>query len=821
MKIRLRTCWMLLLIISAFGWTSEAISACDGSTMNGGGYCVFEGDMSTLGGPVVGAQYSVVASNMYPYQQTATGADLHANYIAAIAQYGNGYQYRQSLLLFDAFDVNNPPANPTPRQKMTLNPKLNYETAGLLGNLSAIENSLITARDTFVYDHYIHYQPLDGSIPKDRLMNTLKLLANIYLMIGDEFLIDALEFRFSSTTLGMELKLQEQIDLLEKARTYYQKAINTFSYGFSPAVGTNVYMSDYFDETVFGLFHLAVERMSMALREKSAKQLAKLISPDPQAEITARKTAGDTLKETYQSTYLMAAATAQSTGGNFLNYGGKRLVNALNTLRNQGNIFRGNLNPLGYDDRYIPMQDFTKLYGDAMNWKNAAADSQATLNTAKRDFDADVDKMKSAISALAENPGGYKTQLASLSGINMSDTDFLNKVSVAGDDLYDCPFDMADFQACIQNKTKGILGSKYYQIREAELNIQRALKKKQNYLDLVEAENKKHNEMLEIEKSYNTAYRDTLKNYLAQMKNARTIEKTKTKVKGKTTVTATVTSYYVSNPQLDLEVQKEIALQEALTNYRIAQMNLTDEITIMNYLNNIAETEIEIGLTIQAMNSSIVDFDNAMMERDNLVYVYQKAKDQVQYTIDLIKERIPEVRILRSEAALNLARNLNGAVHYAYLAAKALEYKYMKPLVNAAVLNEILNIHDLYKMQTVEDVTSFLNKLNAYDICPWGSVSQTMISISLVKDILGLTDRYLNPNNTLDAAGCNPYSGSSRCPGASCRSRCCIPGRPPAGACSPPARPLFSRSRSPCPCSVAARKTRPAPRWSRVPSAGK
>ena len=748
MSARRRFFYTLITLLLTLGPAAQAKADCAGADMSDGQLCLFESGMGIVGDPGTSDQYVLVASNMYPFQEQPTGTDLHEAYLAATSNYDAGYDFRQSLLLIGATVDGT-----TALGRMLMDPKLNYETAGLLDDLEETETKLIGARNTFAYDSYIDYQPLDGSSPRANLLETLKLMANIYLMIGDEFLIDALEFRFSANTLGAEQKLTEQIGLLEKAGTYYLKTIDTFTYGFSPAVDTDIYMADYYDESVFSLFHLATERMSMALREKSAKQLAKLISPDPLVEAQARNVAGATLKDTYVSTYLLATATAMQSGANFTAYGGERLINALNTLRNQGNIYRQDLNPLGYDERYVPMQDFSALFGNTSTWKSSASESQNALANAKREFDSNVESMKTTILSLAENPGGYKTQLASLTGVSISDGRFLEKVTTAGDDLYDCSVDAVDFDTCVLTKTRGILGSKYSQIRNAELNVQRALKQKQNLLDQVEMENRKHNEMLEIENIYNTSYRDTLKNYLANMKNARTITETKTKIKGdKETTKETITSYEISNEQLNLNVKKEVAQQEALKDYRIAQMNVTDEITIKTYLNNIAETEIEIGLAIQAKNAAVADFDNGLKERDNLVFLYRKALEQVNYTVDTIKDKIPEVRVLRCQAALDLSKNLNNAVHYAYLAAKALEYKYMKPLKNVTVLNETLNIHDLYKVQTVEDLTTFLNKLTAYDSCSWGSVSRTTVALSLAKDILGFTDKYLNPNSALASA---------------------------------------------------------------------
>lgn len=761
MKLR----FFVLLFVYSFlfsGPASDAWAACVGTDMTGVNYCLYFGGFGVVGEPLDGTNYDLASSDMYPFQQGLSPEDLPYWYPKAKNMYSDGYGFRDDLLLLDLdFDPSHPPVERTPKQEMILNPHLNYETARLIDNIGAIEADLKTARAVFAYAHYRTYTPdppefeLDehGNMipitPKDRLLETLKLMANIDLLIADEFLIDALEFRFSAFDLMAAEKLDEQLAHLDKARIYYQKAVDVFVYGFSPAVGTNIFISELFDDDVFDLFILSTERLSMAMREISAKQLARLISPNPLEEVYARTTSGDTLKQTCTTTYLLSAAAAKNAGDQFEKYGGKRLVNALTTLRHQGNIYKGGLNPLGYDDRFIPMQDFTTLYNMAISRKNIAEASQADLKETIRDFDADSEKMRAAINALITNPNGYKSQLATLTGVAVNDWDFINKVIAAGEDLYGCPIDSPDFTQCIAGKTAGVLGAKYRQIREAELRVELALKRKENMISMVEMENQAHNELLEIENINDSKIRGYLKDHLEAMKKARTIQKVKTKTKGEGTREDTITSYHIQNPQLQIDFDKEIALQEAQRNYRIATLNLEYGKTIKNMLNQVAEAEIEIGLAIEAKNAAVMDFDNALKEKENLLYLYTKSEAQLAYDLGIYAEKIPEIRILRCQAAIDLSRDLNNAVHYAYLAAKAIEYQYMKPLVNLTVLNQTLNIHDLYKVQTAEDLTQFLEKLYDYNACPWGSVAETKVTISLAKNILGLTDAYLNPDNVL------------------------------------------------------------------------
>jgi hypothetical protein len=751
----------MLFVVLVLSLAVDARAACDGSTMSSGNYCVYRSGFGTVGGSVDGANNDIAASNMYPIQQRDSESDLKYWYDLAFSDYGNGLDFRNSLLLLgvNLSTCGSPESPATPLCDLLLNPKKNYETIGFVTTdtdsdgvpddckiSGDIEAQLANARDTFAYDVVKKYP--DVATAKTNLGETLKALSNIYLMIADEFLIDALEFRFSSFTLGADQKLDEQLLLLTKAQLCYEKSVNSFIYGMTPIPGTTIYISDYFDNDVFGLFNLSVERMSMAVREKSSKQLVRMISPDPLVEANARKAAAETLKNVYTSTYLLGAVIAQKPKSNFFANGGNRLVNALSTLRNQGNIYTENLNPLGYDNRYIPMQDFSKLYSDAMNFYSSAKTSQDTLAASKRDFDANVTQLQTTLYNLAENPGGYKTQLASLTGISVSDPDFINKAAASGEDLYACPIDAADFVACVQNKTKGVLGSKYNQLREAQIRVDQAMKKKDNQIEAIDLENKRHAEIIEIKNKYYAQYKDTLKNYLKHMKDARTVVRKKTEGDGES---KTETTYSVKDEPLNLSVDKEIDLQKALADYEIAQINVTDEVMIKNMVNNLAETEIEIGLAIQMKNSVVDEFENGLKERDNLAFVYKKALEQINYTANMVRDKIPEVRILRSQAALDLSKNLNNSAHYAYLAAKALEYKYLKQIVNLQVLNQTLSIYDLYKVQTVEDVKDFLDKLDAYDSCAWGLVSRTTIKMSLAKDILGLTDKYLNPAGTLSA----------------------------------------------------------------------
>ncbi|MCI5164169.1 MAG: hypothetical protein D3917_19575 [Candidatus Electrothrix sp. AX5] len=382
-----------------------------------------------------------------------------------------------------------------------------------------LEESMRTAIATFAYELYIGYPDAETN-----LQDTIKTLASTYLMLGDEFLIDALEWRFSSDSLGLEEKIDEQIMLLIKARLCYDSAVNVFINGFSPAVGTALYISDYFNATLFNLFHLAVERLSTVQREQAAKILARDIAPGSADD--ARAQAAAVLRPAYTNAYLLTAALGQKEGANFLAYGGDRLHNALQSLQNQAAIYTRGLNPLGFDDRYVPMQDFTEvLYPNARASYTTATSSYGAFEAEKRDFDHIVEQLRATHNSLATNM--YREKLASLTGLPMNSS--LEDFAAAGEDLYACDEESKDFFTCMGGKTGGVLGNKYNQFRTAQLRIDDAELFKKQTIELLEQENEKYaklNTVLLIQDKNNDAVQAVWEEFLEDMKDARTKVKT-------------------------------------------------------------------------------------------------------------------------------------------------------------------------------------------------------------------------------------------------------------------------------------------------------
>lgn len=774
MHINTRYAITSLVVCLTLAAGHAAHGACNGAAIQGGSTCLYHPDFSAVSGDSASASYRLLGTSLFPFQRQSSEEDLQQQYENASLNLDSGRRFRDSLLSLtvdfdpESFDCSG--TTLTLQQQLYCHPNSNYETAGFVETdwdndeepdacdlQGTTVGGLIRARDTFAYQLGLGWFPPGSSLEetRTRLRAVLRTLADLYLMIGDEFFIDGTEFRVAySDFWSLDDKLDAQINLVAKSRICYAEAVNAFVYGFSPAVGTNVYASDAFDNDLMGLFNLTVERWSSAWREESAKRRVRGVSSSPEETARALMQFRRQLSEGATQTYLLGAALAKKQGSAFSSNGGERLKVALDTMRLLENTLASGLNPLGYDDRFVPLRDFSPgLYEDAADDLADAKTSFAAFNSADQSFRFNIDRLLEITQANANSV--YRGQLATLTGISQNDPDFLSKVASAGDAYVACGLDLENtaFEDCMASKSTGALAAKYHERQRARQATNLALKRKDNVLAAIDLENRQHDSMLAIEHKYNDDYRDTLKSFLDDLLNARTITKSETKGKGKDGTTTT-TSYTLRNDQLGLDVQQETRLQELLRDYRIANAQAGHETTVQNLLNQVAEHEIEIGLAIAAENAAALDFGNLIRERDNQVFLLEQAIAHAQYSAEQVAQHAAETRILRAQAALDFGQDLNQAVRFAYLAAKTLEYKYMRPLVDIPIggADNLLNLTDLYKIQDVGELEEFLAKLDRFDTCGYGALQKARLRMSFAQDVAGFTDAYLNPNGTLNPA---------------------------------------------------------------------
>jgi hypothetical protein len=746
MNIKTQAIGVLVGVILMTGPVGRLYAACAGTAQQSANFCLYQSGQGTVGGNIQSSSYKLLATNAYPYQTRSSAGELTYWRKEALADLAAGEAYRSSLMLLDASLTDG-----SARARMLKDRTLNYQDVGLLKPFGTREAGLIQARDTFAYHLYLGYS--DQDLVKLNLLDTVRTLANLYVMVADEFLVDALEWRFPADTVGVDAQLDKQIELLTNAQSYYEHAVAAFVSGFSPAVGTNIYISDYFDSSVDDLFNLAVQRLSLALREKSSRQLVRQMAPDSEQWSEAWKQTSESLKSGALSIYLTSAARAARKGANFDN-SASALAAALNTLRKQGNIYNQQLNPLGYDNRYIPATDFERLHGTASGELTRAVELENAFKTENREFDYIQSKLETHWNTLAQ---GYIQTLAVSTGCTapnpLTDKTQLNSFNIctgeAGTDLFDCRLGVSqeEFDNCVSaKKTKGILASKYSNIMDAQIRLNAAILHRENILKSIEYENEAANQLIEIQNLSASATTAKMNEYLPKLRNAVKIVNTtindsglvwdgkKWIKKSKPRDHKTEKSFAIRDDELALNTQRENELREITLNFQIQQINLDTQTKVKNLLLNEAEAEIELQLAVHQKNSAIAEFDSALQEKENLWNLYQQALAQA----DPVAAQVAPARILRSQSAIALSEALNSTAHYAYLAAKALEYRHVTSLEKMPTVTG-LSLRDVFKAQTTADLSKFISNLsNAnQNQCPWGAFSLKKRNISIRDHVLG------------------------------------------------------------------------------------
>ena len=704
--------------------------------------------VSPMGGPSSASAVTIASCNMMPYGKP-TLEDLKAINTAAINELTTGSQALQSMSLYNC-DKDNTCKGDTKLALLYLDKSKNYETAGFLPVFQSAVQNLKSAIAKFAY--------LDAQGYPDAMVNLKKSVRNltsVYLTFADEFLIDALHLRFSNTSYSMDECVANQIILIEKAVDYYaQGAADFMDICLEPVVGTQKVIGSFFLEDEWHLFRVLFDRLSMAFRERGAKQRA--LGNNTEDVIK------QSLSESVSELYVQAAALGNQLGSSFLSANGSQLLTAIATLSRQLGDYRAGLNPLGYDDKYVPLMKFEEILEMAKNQQISCNTLEKTIRSEDRAFDKEVSAYKSQMTSLNVD---YKARAAQLTGCStgLSDSAFKTCMESVGDALFvDCPMDLSPdaLDACLTKKgSLGVIGDKYRQIKSSDLSLNLARLQFDNYGKEIDNQNASMNYQIQIRKNKSSSIIEAMKDYQEKLKNACSIQEVDetVKIKGKPTQRRKITTktFSVKNTDLIAATAKEIDLEKASLEYEI--LSAQDPLVIKNLLLRQSEALIGIDMAVNSKNAMIASFDASQREKENLLMLWDQnltALNQNSLTGEAVQ------RILTSRDVVTLSREINTLSHFSYMAAKALEYKYAKPLENISGMD--LNINDLYKCQSAVDFGdfyTFLNDLSNYNkmrCCEIGVFNPARYYISLAKHILGLTNKYLGDidgNGYVDDSG--------------------------------------------------------------------
>jgi hypothetical protein len=610
-----------------------------------------------------------------------------------------------------------------------------------------LRNRLIRARELFGFlalaepaNITIDQGPI-RELGRAGVLEATREIANIHLIFGNEFMVDALDYRFGVIDRRADLIIEEELQQLELAILHFQFAVDVMAHAFNADFGgpSGAYIGDYFTAQEFDLFGTTSERLVVALGEM-ADRYRQLGQDDRALTLYA---------DTFQDQYVQALALADSAeerGIDFMANGGWQMMNNLEQLRARGQAIRDGINPFGFHDEYVPLQTYGEMVDLLRGEDGFLSDSEDDENdaaAAQREFDQNRTALDSELRNLRE---AYGNQLLQICGAS---ADYY-KVCEGGlmqQNLLSM-ITAADHIALVKQRLDNIPNMIQIEQERAGRVIQLIREGAQQMAAIEYA----RGVLLSYHVSEATVD-SSAKEWYTGVENRNTLSASWSIEKpfdfGASIEIINANGFKWSNTHVKSvtavwdPVQKELgnlsglqAVQQAAIQAKIEGAN--SQAAVRNLLLQQAELLIELEIAVD-------EFNRLAAEHDWVVEQYHRWLNLLKLAeADLASSYLsnPAFRILRDSRTIEAARSHALAAQFAYLAAKALEYEFLTP---------VPFMRDIYKARTADDIDNFLIKLEQHRVAlgSAGDLNRFQYRISLAEDLLGLSDENLNADGSL------------------------------------------------------------------------
>ncbi|MEM7113947.1 MAG: Ig-like domain-containing protein [Chloroflexota bacterium] len=633
------------------------------------------------------------------------------------------------------------------------------------------------------------------------LLLSTREIASVHLILGNEFMVDALRFPFSTDGTDTEQLVKDEQAKLNRALRQYELAIEIFfsamNFNLRSADDNTTFIGDHFSDREFQLFTAASSRTVVALTEIAKRDRLLGTGGDLVAierlENTMLNQYLQGLALAYQATRLSeddpSTPDIDESKNNFLDNGGTEILNNIRKLMQQTQNIRAGLNPLGFDEAFVPLKNFEDLMELTCGGRTVCASSAGLLNSAlmagndlrdsQRTFDEKFDELKAALTSLQFDYDNILTEMCGQSADN--DNDGLK-------DFVPCGFFDNNENGRIDNasETAGLMGDNYWKILEASRELSLAARQVENLIEEIRIEEERAGQVIEVilSEGQRIGASELAKGKVSAFQVTDTIISSESNVgyvdiSNESSVGVSTSSSGNANPiaciiadcGLEVSVSMETSLNNAVGT-RIETANISsnelvwapNELILAEFNSIGALKAAEAEATIEGANSaalikslllkqselllqleiSNIQFNQVINEHNTLVDRYFLTLTQRASTVSALQESYlskPYFRLFRDGAALEAARTLEQAQQAAYLTAKALEYYTLSP---------VPYMYELYRVRNPQNLRAFLDKI-AIDYAPIApeKFSKVTYRLSLAEDIFGLTDENLDPNGQL------------------------------------------------------------------------
>jgi hypothetical protein len=575
-------------------------------------------------------------------------------------------------------------------------------------------------------------------VGRSGVLSATREIANIHMIFGNEFLVDALDYRFAGGDPRADQIIAEELEQLSKALRQFELAVGVLAHAFNADFGgpNGGYIGDYFTEREFDLFGLVSERMVLAIGEMADRY--RQLGRDAKAlELYSHAFANQ-----YVQAMALASGAAQSND-QFLQNGGFEIINNLEQLRAQARAIHDGINPFGFIDEYVPLQTYDELRRlTQVDFLRDASEDENRAENAQREFDQNRTALAREMQNLRLT---YDTRLLEICGPSQD-----------------------NYMTCLGEG--GLMKQNFHNLIAASERLNLIQQRLQNVYEQVRIEQERNGQVIlltlqsgesiaatAIAQGAINARRTTEIDVSASTHNIHAGVDVQAKASfslnpfqiGKSLEVMASAGYrfdqsWTSSTQTVWDpaqnelarLESEQALQQAAS--QAAILNANSAATIRTLMLQTAELAIEKKIAFEEMNRLLAEHNDLLNQYNHFLNLRSQAQ------ADVVDSNLanPAFRILRDQTTVEAARSIDIAAQFAYLTAKALESEF---LIRYPGLNNI------FKARTADDVDNFLNDLEAFRVAIGspGERNRYPYRISLAKDLFGLSDENLDPNNVL------------------------------------------------------------------------
>ncbi|MCX6047963.1 MAG: hypothetical protein NT075_22920 [Chloroflexi bacterium] len=579
------------------------------------------------------------------------------------------------------------------------------------------------------------------AIGRTGVLSATREIANIHMIFGNEFMVDALDYRFSGGDPRADQIIAEELAQLDKARQQFELGVGVLAHAFNADFGgpSGGYIGDYFGEREFDLFGLVSERMVGAISEMADRYRQQ--GEDAQAlDLYARAFANQ-----YVQAMALATSAAQQNA-KFLENGGYEIISNLERLRAQAQSVHEGINPFGFVDAYVPLQTYDELRRLVQSdFLRDATEDESRAENAQREFDQN------------------RTALArEMQNLRLTYDNRLLEICGPSQDSY---------KTCLGDG--GLMKQNYFNLRATSERLNQIQQRMENVFEQVRIEQERTGKVIQLTLQNGDIIAATaiaqgainalrITNIDVSANSANLYAGVEVRGSAKVSInplawdagfeeilsagtrfehSETNSSQTVWDPQQEdlAKLESEQALQQAINQAEV--LNANSAATIKTLLLQTAELAIEKKIVLQEMNRLLSEHNDLINQYNQFLNLREQAR------ADLVDSNLanPAFRILRDQTTVEASRSIAVAAQFAYLTAKALESEF---------LIRYPNLNNIFKARTADDVDNFINGLEAFRVAIGspGERNRFPYRISVAKDLFGLSDENLDPTGKLSAS---------------------------------------------------------------------